>query len=133
MTDSATIFRERKFWVLLPILIAIFFAPLAFGGTTTSARLIIDGLLLLSVVLWVSYLWLERRRPEFSKWLLGAGLILVTLGAAHLANPKFAFEAESWSLMPLASAVSHLPGTVDVCASGPVVLHVIALFSAFSW
>lgn len=130
MSDSTTVFTERKFWVLLPLLLAIFIAPILFGGTTPSTRLVIDGLLLVTFLCWGGLLCHERRIPGFSRWLVGPGLFLIMMGAAHLANPRFAFEADSWSLVPLSSAVSYLPGTVDVCASGPVVLHSIALFMA---
>ncbi len=112
---------------LLPATAVFFYAPLAFGGTTFSSRIVIDSLLLLSFLLWGRVLFLGRRYPIFRRVLSAAVGILVVLGACQFFNPKSVIDDFTFDAEPCASHLAWLPGSIDAKTSGWVLLHLLAL------
>ncbi|MAS96531.1 MAG: hypothetical protein CMO55_25360 [Verrucomicrobiales bacterium] len=118
---------------LVPIYLAIFLAPIAFGGTTPGSRSAIDILLGVSFIGWVIHRILERKgiRMVYPKVCRIALLVLVALTVCYLVNAKYVHRSDTWAFAALPSAISWLPGTVDRATSMPVALHLGALLGAF--
>lgn len=118
---------------LIPIYLAIFLAPLAFGGTTPGTRGAIDVLLGLSFVGWVVHRLWERKgvRMVCPKLCRIALLVLICLTVCFLVNAKYVHRPETWAFAALPSAISWLPGTVDRSTSLPIAVHLAAMMGAF--
>lgn len=118
--------------VLAVLFATIFYAPLAFGGTTPRTALCLAGFLVVAFLLWTVLLFKERRPPRIeAKLCLLALAVLWFIGLSHTLNPKFVFQAQPWSFVPVPDAVDWLPGTVDAAATRPVVLLWLAFLLAF--
>lgn len=122
----------RKWWpALFPLLVSLFYAPLAWGATTRGTVAILDGLFIASFLGWSALLILERRFPRFSLW-AGIPLVFVTvLGLISWANPVSTFDEKFWALRPTETAISWLPGSADRASTGEVVVHLVALLLGF--
>ncbi|MDF1824422.1 MAG: O-antigen ligase family protein [Verrucomicrobiales bacterium] len=117
--------------VLAPLVALIFYAPLAFGGTTPSSVEVIDSLLASSFVLWLGLLIFEKRRPRIPLTCLSSLVFLSIFGLAHALNPGSYFEPDSWRFILLVENYRWLPGTVDTETTAPIIRHLGALSLAF--
>lgn len=120
----------RWIMVLLPILAAFFYVPLAFGGVTPGTMMVMDILLAVSGVFWLVLLAIRKRLPSISPLCLVGLLVLMLLGAAYVLNPHSFHRESDWKLIPLFKAIKWLPGSVDRDASLPVLLNLGALLLA---
>lgn len=112
---------------LLPATAAFFYAPLAFGGTTFTTRIVIDLLIALSFIIWLGVLVFDRRIPRLPKVLFGSLAFLVLLGSLQYFNPRSVVDPITFDSEPCAAHISWLPGSIDAKTSGPVLLHLLAL------
>jgi O-antigen ligase len=113
--------------VLAPLVAALFYAPLAFGGTTPWTRGVIDWLLVHGFALWLCALVLERRAPRAPLALVLPLAVLVALGAAHFWNPRSVYEPLFGALEPLEGNIPWLPGSADAASTLDALLHLGAL------
>lgn len=116
--------------VLLPLLGAFFYVPLAFGGVTPETMKVLDILLVVSGIFWLVLLALRKRLPSISPLCLVSLLVLILLGVAYVLNPHSFHRESDWKLIPLYKAIKWLPGSVDRDASLPVLLNLGALLFA---
>lgn len=118
---------------IVPIYLAIFLAPLAFGGTTPGTRGAIDILLGLSFAGWVIHRVRVRKgfRIVYPNACRIALLFLVGLTVCYLVNAKYVHRSDTWAFAALPSAISWLPGSVDRATSMQVALHLAALLGGF--
>ena len=112
---------------LAPLLVAFFYAPLAFGGSTPGTVAVLDWLLFHGFLLWLCVLVIERRFPRLPWALAVPLLVLVVLGVLQIWNPKSVVDSVFGEIRPLPGAVTFLPGTVDASATRPVLLNLGAL------
>ncbi|MEQ1839953.1 MAG: O-antigen ligase family protein [Verrucomicrobiales bacterium] len=113
--------------VLLPLLGAFFYTPLAFGGVTPETVRVLDILLAASVVMWMVLLACQRRMPSISRICLAGIFVISVLGGAYLLNPLSVHREFDWKFIPLEGSIPWLPGSVDYAASFPVLLNLGAL------
>lgn len=113
--------------VLAPLLVAFFWGPLAFGGTTPGGVQVIDLLFTASFVLWLFLLLFEQRLPRFSLLCFGGVFLLVILGAAQYLNPRSRYDPEDITFLANESTIRWLPGSVDRASSLPILLHLGSL------
>jgi len=113
--------------VLLPLVGAFFFTPLAFGGVTRETMGILDLLLAAGGCMWLGLLLFQRRLPTISTACLASLLVLVAMGASYLLNPVSVHREADWKFTLLKDSVSWLPGSVDFATSLPVILNLGAL------
>jgi len=116
--------------VLLPLIGAFFYVPLAFGGVTPETVMVLDILLAVAAGLWILLLIYRKRLPSISPLCLISLLVLVLLGVAYALNPHSFHRESDWKLIPLFKAIKWLPGSVDRDASVPVLLNLGALLLA---
>tara|TARA_R110002096_G_scaffold285073_15_gene478936 strand:- start:7815 stop:9191 length:1377 start_codon:yes stop_codon:yes gene_type:complete len=112
---------------LVPIVVALLFAPLGFGGTTPITVGVIDGLLLLSFLGWILFLLKEKRLPRLNSVCLGAIIFLQVYGVVCWLNPKSIFFESFWGFDEIVGAVSWLPGTIDKATTQQAIIHYAAL------
>ena len=118
-------------WVHLPLLAALLYTPLAFGGTTPHSVLIADALLGLGfLVAFVS--WLTTRRiPRIPTTCIVVLSLLTVYGLLHWINPSSRYLPVTSQFQTLPGSISWLPATVDQAATGSVIRHLGALLLAF--
>ena len=115
---------------LAPLLVAFFYIPLAFGGTTPLTSLVFDWLLFYGFSFWLCVLVLERRLPRMS-WYLAVPLVfLVLVGLGHFFNARSYFDPVDWRFLPREDHLSGLPGSVDAATSLPFLRHMAAMLLA---
>lgn len=115
---------------LAPFLAALFYAPLAFGGTTPETVRTLDWLLLHGFLLWLCVLVLERRRPRIPGCFWIPGMALGLVGLVHCMNPASVADPTFGDFELLENHLRFLPGSVDAASTWPVLVHLGALFLA---
>lgn len=113
--------------VLLPLVGAFFYTPLAFGGVTQDTMGMLDLLLAAGASMWLGLLLFQRRLPSVSPVCLASLLVLVAMGVTYLLNPVSVHREADWKFTLLEDSISWLPGSVDYAASFPVILNLGAL------
>lgn len=115
---------------MLPLICALFYAPLAFGGTTQQTASIIDALLFASFAGWLIGLLLFLRLPSLPGVFWGSIGVLLVIGGCAIANPGFVRVPGSWQLLPIQEEQWLIPSTVDQKTSLASMIHWGALLSA---
>ncbi|MEM9016754.1 MAG: O-antigen ligase family protein [Verrucomicrobiota bacterium] len=123
---------DPRMLVTIPLLIALFVSAFAFGGTTSKSLLATDILLALGLLGWAGVLVAERRLPKIPRLACAAIVVLAVLAIAHWLNPKYFFDEASWSLLPVSSAISGIPGSVDMATSLPAIRHGLLLLGTLA-
>lgn len=109
----------------------IFYAPFAWGCTTSETRAILDFTLLGICVLYVTHLASRRKFPPFPRLALLLLVGLNVFGWIMALNAKYRHDSESWIFTESGASVSFLPGSVDGSTSIDQMWHVSAMSAAF--
>lgn len=110
---------------------ALFYTPLAYGGTTKETRTVLDVLCLLVAASWLPVVWVERRRPRAPAFVWLSLLALLLLSLSFALNPKYRHIASLWAFVPTDNAVAWLPGTSDLASTAPLLFHLGCLALLF--
>lgn len=103
--------RASAAWLLL---IALFYAPWDFGGTSASAIRHLNWILAGTFLLWLIGRVASGNRASFwSGWLLAISLLLLLIGWGMAFNAQAIFDADYKLFLPLASPLPGAPGSVD--------------------
>ncbi len=116
---------------LIPVVAAIFYAPLAFGCTTATTVAVLDGLLLLSFAIWMVRKLVSRQLPAIPPLCFAALATLVAIGVTSWLNPRSQHSADSWEFFSLPNAIDWLPGTIDAQATSANILNLAAMLAVF--
>ena len=93
------------------------YAPLAYGGTTSTSIDIVNWLLATAFSLWVIELLVNRRWLKFPKLLLFLVVALLALGGWMVLNAFSIYDAAFESFAPLRNFTSRAAGSVDYAIS----------------
>jgi len=116
---------------LVPLLLAIVAAPLAYGSTTPETVLGLDVLLGLAVVLWGVRKVRQEKRFHLVPLPVCLVVLLALVAIAQVFNPHSVFDPGSWNLRDLEGGWPVVPRTVDRATSLALLPHLLVLGATF--
>jgi hypothetical protein len=96
---------------------ALAIAPWFYGGTTSTSIVVINWLLGAALLLWVIELSVNRRWPNFPKWLIALVVALVMIGAWMTLNARFIYDDEFGTFASINNLAPPAPGSFDYALS----------------
>src|SRR5437763_13778313 len=119
--------RNAARWIFL---VALIYAPWAYGGTTSASIQIINWLLLAAFILWIVELAVGGRRPAFPRLLLFLVVALVGIGGWMALNAPSIYDSDFHTFVPLRNFAPRLAGSVDFAIRTAGMLRVPLLLRA---
>ena len=119
--------RNAARWIFL---VALIYAPWAYGGTTSASIQIINWLLLAAFILWIVELAVGGRRPAFPRLLLFLVVALVGIGGWMALNATSIYDSDFHTFVPLRNFAPRLAGSVDFAISAAWMLRGALLLCA---
>lgn len=113
------------------LLLAIVYAPLAYGCTTAGSTWGLDALLALFVVSWLLGKLEHREKfsiPRFPAAVVG---LLALIAVAQVLNPQGEFDPRTMYLKRLPGGLPLLPQTLDRATSLELLFHLLCLGAGF--
>ncbi|PYK73059.1 MAG: hypothetical protein DME44_02585, partial [Verrucomicrobia bacterium] len=124
---SSGLFRNAARWIFL---VALIYAPWAYGGTTSASIQIINWLLLAAFILLIVELAVGGRRPAFPRLLLFLVVALVGIGGWMALNATSIYDSDFHTFVPLRNFAPRLAGSVDFAISAAWMLRGALLLCA---
>ena len=124
---SSGLFRNAARWIFL---VALIYAPWAYGGTTSASIQIINWLLLAAFILWIVELAVGGRTPAFPRLLLFLVVALVGIGGWMALNATSIYDSDFHTFVPLRNFAPRLAGSVDFAISAAWMLRGALLLCA---
>jgi O-Antigen ligase len=106
--------RDVARWTFV---VALFYAPWAYGGTTATSIETINWLLLAALAVWIVELVINRRAPKFPRALIVLVFGLLAIGGWMVFNASAICDSGFDTFAPLRKIFSHLTGSVDYAIS----------------
>ena len=119
--------RNAARWIFL---VALIYAPWAYGGTTSASIQIINWLLLAAFILWIVELAVGGRTPAFPRLLLFLVVALVGIGGWMALNATSIYDSDFHTFVPLRNFAPRLAGSVDFAISAAWMLRGALLLCA---
>jgi O-antigen ligase len=119
-------FRQAAGWLLV---IALVYAPLAFGSIPPPALAGLEALLALATLSWLLDSLLRRRPPRIPLLLLVCGGWLLLQGWFMVWNAHGAYAARVGNILPLASPLPSAPGAIERGVAIIAMLRLTALIA----
>ena len=116
--------RNAAQWLLYA---ALFFAPWAYGGTTSWSIHILDTLMAGILVLWLIELLFNRRKPRFSSLLLFLLIALFAIGGWMVLNAGAILDTDFSVFVAIPKPIPHAPGSIDYVLSAAWMIRVALL------
>jgi O-antigen ligase len=124
---TSELLRHASRWIFV---VALVYAPWAYGGTTSSSITTLNWLLLATFAAWILELLFQRRLPKFPLLLVLLSAALIAVGAWMLFNASAICDSEFNSFARLAQPAPRLPGSIDYALSAAWMLRVALLLGA---
>ena len=106
--------RDGARWIFV---VALFYAPWAYGGTTTASITMINWLLLATLVLWIVELLINCRKPGFPRALLFLVFVLLAIGGWMVLKASSISDSEFQAFALLPKFFPELTGSIDYAIS----------------
>ncbi|MFL6501159.1 MAG: O-antigen ligase family protein [Candidatus Udaeobacter sp.] len=104
------IFGNASRWIFFG---ALFYAPWAYGGTTSESIQVTNWVLLAALVLWLIELLISRRKPRVPRLLFFLTAALICIGGWMVFNAKSVYDTDFSVFVPLHNFALHVAGSVD--------------------
>jgi len=104
------IFRNASRWIFFG---ALFYAPWAYGGTTSESIQVTNWVLLAAIIFWVIELLISRRKPRVPWLLFFAAAVLICIGGWMALNAKSVYDTDFSVFVPLHNFAPPVAGSVD--------------------
>jgi len=104
------IFRNASRWIFFG---ALFYAPWAYGGTTSESIQVTNWVLLAALIFWVIELLISRRKPRVPWLLFFAAAVLICIGGWMALNAKSVYDTDFSVFVPLHNFAPPVAGSVD--------------------
>src|SRR6266536_1384786 len=119
--------RDAARWIFV---VALFYAPWAYGGTTTTSIQTTNWLLLAALALWIIDLLINRRWPGFPPTLVFLVFSLLVIGGWMVLNASSICDSEFDAFAPLQKIFPHLTGSIDYAISAAWMIRGALLLGA---